>query len=67
MKATEIKDLSLADLKERVEIEKQKLVKLKINHAVSPVENPILIRDTRKDIARLNTELRRRELENTNK
>lgn len=67
MKATEIKDLSLADLNEKVEIEKQKLVKLKINHAVSPVENPILIRDTRKVIARLNTELRRRELENTNK
>jgi large subunit ribosomal protein L29 len=40
--------------------EKANFVKLKLNHAISPIENPIKIRDNRKVIARLSTELTKR-------
>jgi large subunit ribosomal protein L29 len=40
--------------------EKAVFSKLKLNHAISPIENPIKIRDSRKDIARLSTELTKR-------
>ena len=62
-KQESIKDLSIADLNERLEAARTQLVKLKLKHAVSPLENPNQIRATRKDIARYLTELRRRELE----
>lgn len=62
-KQDSIKDLSIADLNERLEEARIQLVKLKLNHAVSPLENPNQIRATRKDIARYLTELRRREIE----
>ncbi|MCQ2321627.1 MAG: 50S ribosomal protein L29 [Bacteroidales bacterium] len=62
-KQESIKDLSIADLNERLEEARTQLVKLKLNHAVSPLENPNQIRATRKDIARYLTELRRREIE----
>ena len=57
-----LKDLSLAELQERLEAEKTQLTKLRINHAVSPVENPSLIRKALKGIARINTEIRFRQL-----
>jgi len=41
-------------------------VKMRLNHAVSPIENPRNMRSTRKDIARILTELRRREIEASN-
>lgn len=63
MKQSEIKELSNAELVEKIEILKQELTKMKINHGISPLENPMLIRKNRKDIARLLTEKRRRELE----
>lgn len=58
-----IKDLSTADLKERLEQTREQLLKMRLNHAVSPLDNPNQIRATRKNIARYLTELRRRELE----
>ena len=59
-----IREMSTTDLKERVEQAREQLVKMKLNHAVSPLDNPNQIRETRKNIARYLTELRRRELDN---
>lgn len=60
MKNAEIKGLSTAEIAERIASEKQALTKLKLNHAVSPNENPMNIRKSRKTIARLSTELNKR-------
>lgn len=62
MNNAEIKALSTAELKERIASEKETIQKLKFAHAITPIENPIKIRNTRKMIARLNTELRAKEL-----
>ena len=62
MKTSEIKDLTTEEIKEKIETEKAALTKMKMNHAVSPLENPMIIRSTRRNIARLMTELRKREL-----
>ena len=62
MKTSEIKDLTTEEIKEKIETEKAALTKMKMSHAVSPLENPMLIRTTRRNIARLMTELRKREL-----
>ena len=62
MKTSEIKDLTTEEIKEKIETEKAALTKMKMNNAVSPLENPMLIRTTRRNIARLMTELRKREL-----
>jgi len=40
------------------------LVRMKINHTVSPLDNPLKIKHSRRVIARLNTEMQRRRLEN---
>ena len=58
-----IKDMSTADLQEKLEQTREQLVKMRLNNAVSSLENPNQIRNTRKNIARYLTELRRRELE----
>ena len=58
MKTSEIKDLTTEEIREKIETEKAALNKMKMNHAVSPLENPMLIRTTRRNIARLMTELR---------
>jgi len=63
MKQTVIKELSTPELKEKIEEEEKQLLKMKLNHAVSPLENPMKISFYRKTIARLKTELRRRVLE----
>ena len=62
MKTSEIKDLTTEEIREKIETEKAALTKMKMKHAVSPLENPMLIRTTRRNIARLMTELRKREL-----
>ena len=62
MKTSEIKDLTTEEIREKIETEKAALNKMKMNHAVSPLETPMLIRTTRRNIARLMTELRKREL-----
>ncbi|MDE6445938.1 MAG: 50S ribosomal protein L29 [Alistipes sp.] len=60
MKSAEIKDISIKDLEERIETEKVQLAKLKVQHAVSPVENPSIIKKNRRDIARMLTVLRQK-------
>ena len=60
MKSAEIKDIATKDLVERIETEKAQLAKLKVQHAVSPVENPSTIKKSRRDIARMLTILRQR-------
>jgi len=68
MKQEVIKEMSTAELEERLVEEKKHLTRLKLNHAVSPLENPHKITDNKKSIARIITELRKREmLENNNK
>ena len=58
-----IREMSTADLNDRLDQAREQLVKMRMNHAVSPLDNPNQIRETRKNIARYLTELRRRELE----
>ena len=62
-KQESIREMSTPDLNDRLDQAREQLVKMRLNHAVSPLENPNQIRNTRKDIARYLTELRRRELE----
>jgi large subunit ribosomal protein L29 len=57
MKIKEIRELSAKDLRERIETEKVSLDKLRLNHAISPLENTSLIKKSRKDIARMLTVL----------
>ncbi len=66
MKQKDIKELSTAEISERIAEEKGQLTKLQLNHAVSPIENPLKIRSTRRTIARLQTELTRRAKEGNN-
>ena len=60
MKSAEIRDIAVKDLQERIEAEKAQLAKLKVQHAVSPVENPSIIKKNRRDIARMLTILRQK-------
>ncbi len=64
MKTSEIKELTDKEIVERLQVEKENLVRLKLNHAVSPLENPMKIKYSKQDIARLKTILRERELNN---
>ncbi len=64
MKNPEIKALNIEDLNERIATEQENYKKLKFAHAISPIENPMKIRDTRKLIARLKTELKSKQQEN---
>ena len=52
----------MKELYERLDSEQMQLTKLKLHHAVSPIENPNLIKEYRRTIARLKTEIRKREL-----
>mgnify|MGYP003390792927 len=62
MKIAEIRELSTAELKERVEAEVTRYAQMKLNHAISPLENPESLKQLRRDIARMKGELRSREL-----
>jgi large subunit ribosomal protein L29 len=64
MKNSEIKELTTAEIIEKISVTQEELIRMKLNHSVNPLENPMRIRFTRKDVARLNTELRTRQLEN---
>ena len=55
MKSAEIKELTVQELTERIESEKVNLAQMKVQHAVSPVENSSLIKKSRRDIARMLT------------
>lgn len=57
-----IKDLNVADLKAKIQEDRLRLKKLEFAHAISPLENPMNIRGLRRDVARLQTELKKKEL-----
>ncbi len=57
-----LREMSEADLKARIEEDELRIKKLKFAHAVSPLENPMSIKGVRKDLARLKTELRVKQL-----
>ena len=61
MKQSEIKDLSAAELQEKLSQTKKTYADLKMAHAISPIANPLQIRAVRKTVARLATELTNRE------
>ena len=67
MKTSEIKELTKNEIVEKLQVEKENLVRLKLNHAVSPLDNPMKIKESKQSIARLKTILREKELnENQN-
>jgi large subunit ribosomal protein L29 len=63
MKTTEIRELSVKEIEERIENEKNLIFKQKMNHAISPLDNPMKIKETRRNIARLETILRQKQNE----
>jgi large subunit ribosomal protein L29 len=67
MKSSEIRELSNQELLEHIDNEKSSLVRMKLNHAISPLENPQKIKESRKTIARLMTEKRKREMNDKTK
>ena len=62
MKINEITELADKDLREKLEQTEAALNQMKFNHQVTPLENPSTIKATRRDIARMKTVLRQREL-----
>jgi large subunit ribosomal protein L29 len=67
MKPSVIREMSTGELVERLDEEKKQLEKLKLNHAVSPLENPMKINIYRKTVARIKTELHKRVTDENNK
>jgi large subunit ribosomal protein L29 len=67
MKTSEIKELSTPDLVERIDTEKTMLVRMRLNHAITPLDNPQKLKEVKLTIARLLTELRTREINKTPK
>lgn len=62
-----VKDLSTVELKEKLAEEKNTYTRLKLSHAISPLENPLKIKFVRRGIARITSELRKRELQGNTK
>ncbi len=62
MKTSEIRELSVKEILERIQLENETLIRLNMNHAVSPLDNPMKIKVARRNIARLRTILRQREI-----
>ena len=60
MKAIVLTEMPINELNDLLESEKERLVKLKMSHAVSPLENPLSIKFARKQVARIMTELYKR-------
>ena len=67
MKSSEIRELTIQELLERLESEETLMVRMKMNHAVSPLDNPNKIVETRRNIARLKTEVRARQMQEQSK
>ena len=61
MKVSEVREMSVADLRDRIEVEKANLDSMKINHAISPLEDTSKFKKTRQDIARMITILAEKE------
>jgi large subunit ribosomal protein L29 len=64
-KGTDLKDLTLVELQDKLQDSRGTLNKLRFNHAVSPIDSPMQLRSKKKEVARILTELRKRELANT--
>ena len=62
MKTREIKELNNKEILERMDVEKERLDRLKLNHSISPLDNPLQIKEVRRTVAQLATELRQREI-----
>ena len=62
MKINEVKELDAQALAEKLEAAKAQLQQMKLNHTIAPLENPSQIKAVRRDIARMKTVLRQREL-----
>jgi len=66
MKASELRELTIKEIEEQIENEKSFLSKQKLNHAVSPLDNPLKIKETRRNVARLLTVLREKQIKQEN-
>ena len=62
MKNVEIRELTAKELTERIDTESGNLVKMQMNHMISPLDHPHHIRETRRMVAQLRTELRKRQI-----
>jgi large subunit ribosomal protein L29 len=62
MKTSEIRELSTSDILERIDTERAMLVRMKLNHAITPLDNPQKVKEVKLTISRLLTELRTREM-----
>jgi len=60
VKSSELIDLPEKELVEKLDNEKDYLIRLRLNHAISPLDNPLKIKDTRRNIAKILTEMNRR-------
>ena len=63
MKTSEVREMSIADLQDRIQVERNRLETMKLNHSVSPLENTSEFKKIRKDIARMITILAEKENE----
>ena len=63
MKKEEIKELSLKELRDQIEVAEKASRELKVAHAISPIDNPAKITKDRREIARMKTILRQKEIE----
>ena len=64
MKQDIVKDLTTDEVRDKIKEERSTYLKMKLSHAVSPMENPMKMRNSRKVIARLETELKKRNSQN---
>ena len=62
MKNSELRGLTIDELKNKLAAEKENYGKLKFAHSITPIENPVKIRETRKLVARIETEIRAKEI-----
>ena len=62
MKNSELRGLSLDELQNKLSVEKENYGKLKFAHSITPIENPMKIKEARKLVARIETEIRAKEL-----
>lgn len=62
MKNSELRGLSLDELKNKLAVEKENFGKLKFAHSITPIENPMKIKQARNLIARISTEIRTKEI-----
>ena len=62
MNIAEIREIATNELAERIQTEEANYYQMVLNHSISPLENPAQIKNLRRSIARMKTELRQREL-----